>query len=50
MSYSPFAFVHAPETPAFRLPTQDEKKFLASEREEVVLAMEGGLVMLCCLG
>lgn len=41
VSYSPLALVHAPVTPARMLPTHEEKKFLTSEREEVVEDTEG---------
>jgi hypothetical protein len=38
--------VQAPDTPARRLPTHEEIKFLADEREEVVLDIEGVGVLL----
>jgi hypothetical protein len=38
--------VHAPETPALRFPTREEKKFLADVSDDVVLAMEGVGVVL----
>jgi hypothetical protein len=46
VSVSPLALVHAPETPALRFPTREEKKFLADVREDVVLTMEGVGVVL----
>jgi hypothetical protein len=46
VSVSPLALVHAPETPALRFPTREEKKFLADVSDDVVLAMEGVGVVL----
>ena len=47
MSASPFAFVHAPVTPARIFPIQLEKMCFTSEREDDVLAIDGVGVVSC---